>query len=150
MIPWFLLQNQAWNTLLEAGLSSSQYDSTQQKTQHSSVLNEQAPDGEGTLHWKRWSMWPASLLPGWTSELAALLLPPKPLHLYPALRWTWTRPAASPWLSRPREVATGGQGLETDFLSSGPRRYSHSLGSHCGWSLSSTQPAGPLIMSKAQ
>lgn len=33
MVPWFLLQNQAWNTLLEAGLSSSQYDSTQQKTQ---------------------------------------------------------------------------------------------------------------------
>lgn len=34
MVPWFLLQNQACgSTLLEAGLSSSQYDSTQQKTQ---------------------------------------------------------------------------------------------------------------------
>ena len=40
MVPWFLLQNQAWNTLLEAGLSSPQYDSTQQKTQYLLVLNK--------------------------------------------------------------------------------------------------------------
>ena len=40
VVPWFLLQNQAWNTLLEAGLSSSQHDSTQQKTQYLPVLNK--------------------------------------------------------------------------------------------------------------
>lgn len=33
MVPGFLLQNQAWNSLLEAGLSLSHHESTQQKTQ---------------------------------------------------------------------------------------------------------------------